>query len=157
MNMKNGYVNSTVDPFVDHSYHLDDNEDDILGVDCSADELFDENLEIFDIDNEKSGENNTRKEEDENVMDEADICRSVLLDYMDVEPTREPNEKAMSEISDIEETQIDEECLDDPVEIDDTSAADSNYKSDDEISATTYESEELSDWEMDELPVPRGL
>ena len=156
MNVKNGCVNSAVDPFVDHSYHLDDNEDNILGVDCSADELFNENLEIFDTDNENSGENNASKEEDENLMDEADICRSVLLDYMDVEPNGESIAEAMSGLNDSEETQINEECLGDPVEIHDTSAVDSNYKSDDEISATTYESEELSDWEMDELPAPRG-
>ena len=156
MDVKNGCVNSAVDPFVDHSYHLNDSEDDILGVNCSADELFDENLEIFDIDHENSGENNASKEEDENLMDEADICRSVLLDYMDVEPNGESNAEAMSEINDSEETQIDEECLSDPVEIHDQSAVDSNYKRDDEISATTYESEELSDCEMDELPVSTG-
>ena len=155
MNMKNGCVNSAVDPFVDHSYHLNDSEHNILGEDCSADELFDDNLEIIDIGNEKSGENNGGKEEDENLTDEADICRSVLLDYLDVEPERESNAEAMSELCETEETQIHEECLNDPVEIHDTSAVDSNYKSDDEVSATTYESEELSDREMDELPVPR--
>ena len=149
MNVKNGCVNSAVDPFVDHSYHLNDIEDNIFGLDYTADECFDEYLEI--IDHENSGETNEGKEEEENLMDEADICRSVLLDYMDVEPNRESNVEAMSELCEAEETQTD----DDPVQVHDILAVDSNFKSDDEISATTYESEELSDWEMDELPVPR--
>ena len=157
----NGFINESVDPTVDHCYHL--KEDDVFsdGVEeCVDDGLYDlyDDIEETSNNDENEQEDSIRKNTENNRPDDADICRSVLLDCMDISP-----DKPTTEIgTDISESPVSEskqsENLEtvslssdeDAVVTKDKTLEEDGYS--DHYSATSCDSEEFSDTEIDELP-----
>ena len=197
----NGVINEPVDPHIDHCYHIRDTTESEgtcpleSREECLYDLSDDDTEAPF---NNKQEDDVMCKDTDEIIPDDADICRSVMLDCMDfvdddpstetvVDRNRSPvsesretenfetvslnSEKNDVVVADRIESPVSERKQTENLETvsvsseeslviteDSVSKIEKDYCSDDQYSATTYDSDEFSDTEMDELPSqPRDL